>query len=83
MYTSIICGERSASEPEKQFVTDQQTALDQFESDSDSVENCFVTGGGDIFPKAFPGGAYTFDGPDDAVYAKSDSGWVDLNSCHG
>ena len=30
-----------------------------------------------IFPKAFPGGAYMFEGPDDAVYAKSDSGWVD------
>ena len=47
MYTSIIRGERSASDPEKQFITDQQTALDQFESDSDSVENCFVTGGVD------------------------------------
>ena len=32
-----------------------------------------------IFPKGFPGGAYTFEGPDDAVYAKSDSGWVDSN----
>ena len=30
-----------------------------------------------FFPKAFPGGAYTFKGPDDAVYAKSESGWVD------
>ena len=30
-----------------------------------------------IYPKAFPGGAYTFKGPDDAVYAKSESGWVD------
>ena len=30
-----------------------------------------------IYPKAFPGGAYTFRGPDDAVYAKSESGWVD------
>ena len=30
-----------------------------------------------IFPKAFPGGSYTFKGPDDAVYAKSESGWVD------
>ena len=30
-----------------------------------------------IFPKAFPGGM--FEGPDDAVDAKSDSGWVDLN----
>ena len=32
-----------------------------------------------IFLKRFPGGAYTFEGPDDAVYAKSDSGWVDSN----
>ncbi len=30
-----------------------------------------------IYPKVFPGGAYTFRGPDDAVYAKSESGWVD------
>ena len=30
-----------------------------------------------IFSKAFPGGSYKFDGPDDAVYAKSDSGWID------
>ena len=30
-----------------------------------------------IYPKSFPGGAYTFKGPDDAVYAKSESGWVD------
>ena len=30
-----------------------------------------------IYPKAFPGGQYRFDGPDDAVYAKSESGWVD------
>ena len=27
-----------------------------------------------IYPKSFPGGAYTFN---DAVYAKSESGWVD------
>ena len=26
-----------------------------------------------IFAKSFPGGAYRFDGPDDAVYGKSDS----------
>ena len=34
-----------------------------------------------VFPKAFPGGAHTFEGPVDAVYAKSDSGsgWVDSN----
>ena len=30
-----------------------------------------------IYPKTFPGGAYTFDGPDDIVYPKSESGWVD------
>ena len=30
-----------------------------------------------IFSKSFPGGAYKFDGPDDAVYAKSESGWID------
>ena len=27
-----------------------------------------------FYPKAFPGGAYTFRGPDNAVYAKSESG---------
>ena len=30
-----------------------------------------------IYPKSFPGGPYTVAGPDDAVYAKSESGWVD------
>ena len=30
-----------------------------------------------IFAKSFPGGPYRFDGPDDALYAKSDSGWID------
>ena len=30
-----------------------------------------------IFAKSFPGGAYKFNGPDDALYAKSDSGWID------
>ena len=30
-----------------------------------------------IFPGGFPGGAYTFQGPNDALYAKSESGWVD------
>ena len=30
-----------------------------------------------IFLKTFPGGAYMFDGPDNAVYAKSNSGWLD------
>ena len=29
-----------------------------------------------IFSKCFPGGSYRFDGPDDALYAKSDSGWI-------
>ena len=30
-----------------------------------------------LYPKAFPGGQYKFGGPDDALYARSDSGWVD------
>ena len=30
-----------------------------------------------IYPKAYPGGQYKFGGPDDAVYARSESGWVD------
>ena len=30
-----------------------------------------------IYSKSFPGGSYRFQGPDDAVYSKSDSGWVD------
>ena len=30
-----------------------------------------------IFSKSFPGGVYKFDGPDDAVYGKSESGWID------
>ncbi len=30
-----------------------------------------------IYPKAFPGGQYRFGGPDDTVYARSESGWVD------
>ena len=30
-----------------------------------------------IYPRSFPGGLYKFGGPDDAVYAKSESGWVD------
>ena len=30
-----------------------------------------------IFAKSFPGGPYQFDGPNDALYAKSDSGWID------
>ena len=30
-----------------------------------------------IYSKSFPGGPYRFDGPDDALYAKSDSGWID------
>ena len=31
-----------------------------------------------IFSKCFPGGQYRFDGPDDALYAKSESGWIDV-----
>ena len=30
-----------------------------------------------IFAKCFCGGQYQFDGPDDALYAKSESGWID------
>ena len=30
-----------------------------------------------IYAKDFPRGPYRFQGPDDALYAKSDSGWID------
>ena len=30
-----------------------------------------------IYATSFPGGQYRFDGPEDALYAKSDSGWID------
>ena len=30
-----------------------------------------------IYAKSFPGGQYLFEGPDDAVYARSESGWID------
>ena len=30
-----------------------------------------------IYSKCFPGGQYRFEGPDDALYAKSESGWID------
>ena len=30
-----------------------------------------------IYAKSFPGGQYRFDGPDDALYARSESGWID------
>jgi len=30
-----------------------------------------------IYAKSFPGGQYRFEGPDDALYAKSESGWID------
>ena len=30
-----------------------------------------------IYSKSFPGGPYRFEGPDDALYARSDSGWID------
>ena len=30
-----------------------------------------------IYAKSFPGGQYRFYGPEDALYAKSDSGWID------
>lgn len=29
-----------------------------------------------IYLKSFPGGQYRFDGPDDALYGKSESGWI-------
>ena len=29
-----------------------------------------------IYSKSFPGGNYRFDGPDDALYACSESGWI-------
>ena len=32
-----------------------------------------------IYAKCFPGGQYRFDGPDDALYAKSDSGLIDTD----
>ena len=31
-----------------------------------------------IYSKCFPGGPYRFDGPDDALYAKSESGWIEF-----
>ena len=30
-----------------------------------------------IYAKSIPGGAYCFDGPDDALHARSESGWID------
>ena len=30
-----------------------------------------------IYSKSFPGRNYRFDGPDDALYARSESGWID------
>ena len=30
-----------------------------------------------IYSKSFPGGSYRFDRTDDAVYAKSESGWTE------
>ena len=30
-----------------------------------------------IYSKSFPGWQYRFEGPDDALYAKSDLGWID------
>jgi len=30
-----------------------------------------------IYLKSFLGGSYQFDGPDDALYGKSESGWID------
>ena len=33
-----------------------------------------------IYSKCFPGGQYRFVGPDDALYAKSESGWMTPSS---
>ena len=30
-----------------------------------------------IYAKSFPGAQYRFEGTDDAVYARSESGWID------
>ena len=30
-----------------------------------------------IYSKSFPGGPYHFEGPEDALYARSESGWID------
>lgn len=30
-----------------------------------------------IYAKSFPGGPYRFEGPEDALYARSESGWID------
>lgn len=30
-----------------------------------------------IYSKSFPGGQYRFEGPEDALYARSESGWID------
>ena len=30
-----------------------------------------------IYPKSFPGGQYKLGGPDDVIYSKNESGWVD------
>ena len=30
-----------------------------------------------IYSKSFPGSQYQFEGPDDALYAKSEFGWID------
>ena len=30
-----------------------------------------------IYVKSFPGGQYHSEGPDDTVYARSESGWID------
>ena len=30
-----------------------------------------------IYSKSFPGGQYHFEGPEDTLYARSESGWID------
>ena len=32
-----------------------------------------------IYSKSFPGGQYRFDGPEDALFARSESGWIDTD----
>ncbi len=32
-----------------------------------------------IYSKSFPGGQYRFEGPEDALYARSESGWIDTD----
>ena len=33
-----------------------------------------------IYSKSFPGGQYRFEGPEDTLYARSESGWIAFSS---